>query len=482
MKDFKKPSAALISVLIICLAFSNGCKEQESDKLVTPQITDLKLNVDYPVTSKNKLLRLSPGLSVSVKESFTENAYKIPKGIEKMASILKEDESRKNRKTPIATTSAVNFTATLAGGGNFYNCYGELDEPGSTAWWLINTYTWVMTPLGTTPDNYIYFYVNTPSMYGSYRLWGENTNNYIGGYTGYQYMGQPYSGVSISSGVLEFTTVSAMNTILDRLKAAMETHITNFVTPLEYMSDDDINDQALYSGFDEFLPLREFEAHFGLNSLRQKIETEENAWLNSSSDPWLISVNPDDKYAIDDIYERTINNQYSQVKVNSILYQPVNAIELPSSPSVSGCNSGGTYFSTVQCIEDGKVTGWQDLPGNKKIHWKVKKERGSGESGGNTVFKAYFKGKVRCYAKRSGWTIFSKRMTRMSADIAGTVYTSDGYSSCANLYENFTNSKSYKRVYHRDIEKYWNVYKNILSCQAWGTFNVNGTTFTKYLE
>lgn len=65
--------------------------------------------------------------------------------------------------------------------------------------------------------------------------------NYIGGYTGYQDLGVPYSGVSLVSGVLEFTDSTALKLLEDRVEAAMESHLANFADPLNYMSDDDYN-------------------------------------------------------------------------------------------------------------------------------------------------------------------------------------------------------------------------------------------------
>lgn len=83
----------------------------------------MQLNVDYSVFSKDLKLRLSPGLKVTVRGEHTENSEKIPKGIEKMASILREDQATKKAKPGIARTSSVAFTTTLSGGGTYYNCY-----------------------------------------------------------------------------------------------------------------------------------------------------------------------------------------------------------------------------------------------------------------------------------------------------------------------------------------------------------------------
>lgn len=221
--------------------------------------------------------------------------------------------------------------------------------------------------------------------------------------------------------------------------------------------------------------MREFEAYFGLYSLRQMVETEEIAWLNSSSDPWLVSINPDDKYDVDDIYERTFRNQYSQIKVGGVLFQPVSATEGPSTPIQCSENSS-------RCFEDEKNADWQDLPDGRRIHYKVKKEKGAGESGGDNVTRSYFKGKINCYKKKGA--LFSKRRTQMAVRIQGIAYVwNQYYGSCYQVHHNFDESRSSIRSYHRDLGQRWRRYTTVLECETRGTFTVSGNSpFTKYIQ
>jgi hypothetical protein len=307
-------------------------------------------------------------------------------------------------------------------------------------------------------------------MYGSYRVWGEGP--YGAGFTGYQYLGDSYSGVSKVGGVLEFTDVTALDNIMTRLENAYEDHSSNFIDPLDYMSDDAITDYAQSVGFDEFLPFKEFEAFFGLYSLRQLIESEEIAWLNTA-DPWAASVYPDDKYAIEDDAERTINNQYGQVKVGGTLFQPVSLIEYPNEEGP--CSSEFFWCERKRTIRD-----TQDLPNNKKIHWKVTKKGAGTESGGGVVFDSYFKGKIRRFRNSNGfWT---KQMSRMSVQIIGTVRAWNGYTHCDLVYDTFDKTKPYKRKYMRDAKVSWNQSTYIRSCEGRAIFTVDGTPFTKYLD
>lgn len=461
--NFQVTHLSVACLLVILLI--GGCKKEladDSTKLKTP---DLLLSSEgAPV--KKKVLRQSPGLKIEIKGETIQRIYPTLKNIDKITSILNEAQEKKNQGG-VMTTQSANFTASLA--GTYYNCYAELNDPGPYDWYLINWNTGVYTYIGSTTD-YINFNVQKPSMYGSYRVWGEGP--YGAGFTGYQYLGDPYVGVSKVSGVLEFTDVTALDNIITRLENAYEDHSSNFIDPLDYMSDDAITDYAQSVGFDEFLPFKEFEAFFGLYSLRQLIESEEIAWLNTA-DPWAASVYPDDKYAIEDDAERTINNQYGQVKVGGILFQPGSLIEFPD-------EEGPCSSEVLWCARKRTIRGTQDLPNNKKIHWKLTKKGAETESGGGVVFDSYFKGKIRRFRNSNGsWT---KQMTRMSVQIIGTVRAWNGYNHCDLVYDTFDKTKSYKRRYMRDAKISWNQSTYIRSCEGRAIFTVDGTSFTKYLD
>lgn len=180
------------------------------------------------------------------------------------------------------------------------------------------------------------------------------------------------------SGIMEFTDKNALNTILARLDQALEVHSDNFADQYGYMSDDAFNNYAASVGFDEFLPMKEFEAYFGFYSLRQKIETEEIAWL-ATTDPWSASVYPDDNYAIEDDAERTVNNQYGQVRVSGEIIEPISLTEGPTYEY--GCTP-----ESFACEEKARQEDTVPLPNDRMVHWKLIKKKGSGMQTNEIVF------------------------------------------------------------------------------------------------
>lgn len=340
----KRLPASLAGLAVIILLIG-GCKKDlgSPEGSGGPELTNLTLQREGK--GKQKVLRLSPSVKVKVKSPIQNTVTKMPKGIERMASILKEDQSRK-KSQPGITTSSVDFTATLHVSGTFYSCSGEVDDPGATNWWLINTYTWVMTPLGQTSGNTISFYVDKPDLYGSYRLWGENVSTSSGAYTGYQSMGDTYSGVSLSGGVMNFTNISAYNTILTRLKTAYANHQTH-IDLYDSWSNDNANAQLISDGFEEFLPFEEFEAHFGFSSLRASIESEVQYWLTQSH--YDASDYPEVNYLPYPYANLTLMNTSGQVNSDGdggVTLPIYSGTKVPANPGPSTCVSRGDKNSS----------------------------------------------------------------------------------------------------------------------------------------
>ncbi len=210
-------------------------------------------------------------------------------------------------------------------------------------------------------------------------------------------------------------------------------------------------------------------------SLRQKIETEEIAWL-ATSDPWAASVYPDDNYAIDDDAERTVNNQYGQVKVGGELIEPVSLVE-GSINENSGCGD-----PNWACKETRRHAKNIPLPNDKMIHWKIVKREGQKGNGENLWFDSYVRAKLRRFRKKDG--IWTKHKGNMSVQIFGKVYRNYGYSICIpeNLYDTFDKTKSYKRKYIRAEKQKWDRYTWLKACETGATFNVDGYIFTKWFN
>jgi hypothetical protein len=291
--------------------------------------------------------------------------------------------------------------------GTYYNCYAELNDPGPYDWYLINWYTGVYTYIGSSTD-YINFNVQKPSMYGSYRVWGEGP--YSAGFTGYQYMGDPYTGVSISSGVLMFSSQSVYDDLIVRLEDAYDAHSSNFYDQYDAFSDAYVYTQEVNQGFDDLLPYKEFEAHFGFSSLRAKVQTEIDTWAVNPDGTY-----PEDNYSINDESELALLNISGYVNING---STINQLTAPGSiPGSSGCimraddsdwvtpNSGIPYIRAYLSIKG------TTKARAKIVNWIV-------QAGSNSHTRYATKMKCRIYGTRFD-----------NSCVAGTTYDSGFHSS-----------------------------------------------------
>jgi hypothetical protein len=266
---------ALVLGVVVMILFMGGCKKELSKESENIKKPDLLMSSEGG-PGKAKVLRQSPGLKVEMKSKASNRVYPTLKGIEKLTALLKE--VNKKKKAEAVTTSSATFSATSY--GSWYSCIVDfLDVSGTKDFYLVNENTWVFTYIGSSSEAYATFAINKPSMYGSYRIWIEGGNG--DQFSNNVYLGDPYSGVSLVSGILEFTDKNALYTILTRLEQAMEDHSSNFEAPLAYMTDDQLTDHAISVGFDEFLPMKEFEAYFGFYSLRQKSRNRGNCMVSN---------------------------------------------------------------------------------------------------------------------------------------------------------------------------------------------------------
>lgn len=470
MKTIKPLVTGLSMVCLLAILLTGGCKKELADDSSKTKKPDLLLSSEGG-PGKKKVLRQSPGLKIEVKGETIERISPTLKSIDKITSILNEEQGKKNQGG-VMTTKSANFTASLA--GTYYNCYAELNDPGPYDWYLINWTTGVYTYIGSSTD-YINFNVQKPSMYGNYRVWGEGP--YSAGFTGYQYMGDPYTGVSISSGILEFTNQTALDNVIERLEQAFEDHQRNFFDPMDHLTDEQMNDYADSQGFDEFLPLKEFETYFNLSSLRQKIETEELTWL-AQNNPFGNGVNPDENYTIDDEVEQTVYNQYSQVKVNGFLIEPSSAV-YEYEEFTKSCDPNSNNY---RCTQKDKNVDTVDIASDKRIIRKITIKKGATESGGGHVFAAYVKGKARRYQQKSNGN-WKKYATKLSVRIHGDVYSSGyGGAACATFKETFSKLAPFKRGYRRNEKKKWHEYTYAYYCGIHAEINANGTTSTISLQ
>jgi len=151
--------------------------------------------------------------------------------------------------------------------------------------------------------------VDKPSLPGNYkvRYEGPNESNMT---PGTQFMGVPYSGVTVSNGTVAFTSDANLVTLHTRLADAYEDHSNAFFLANSSLTDDQLDVLITSTGFDENLPLREFEGYFGISSYRASIEAGEMAYMNQT-----LSYDPDTGAVTADDILRTFMNTSAEVTI-----------------------------------------------------------------------------------------------------------------------------------------------------------------------
>ena len=156
--------------------------------------------------------------------------------------------------------------------------------------------------------------MDKPSLPGNYKVWyeGPNESNMT---PGTQFMGVPYTGITFSSGVINFASHTDYATLMTRLEQAVDDHEDAFFNAYSTLTAEQLDAMIDATGFDENLPLREFEGYFGLSSLRATVEAGELAYLAGS-----LETDPDADCIVTDEIQRTVMNTSAQLKVDGIMY------------------------------------------------------------------------------------------------------------------------------------------------------------------
>jgi hypothetical protein len=262
-----------------------------------------------------KLPSISYGLKVRAKESI-KRLYESPKDLAKMTAILKSEEAARietNRKSSsskseVPKVTSITFTATDY--GTYYVCYAEANLPGPFDFYLVNANKWVYEYVGTSSGNSLYFYVDKPSLLGNYKVWyeGPNESNMT---PGTQHMGVPYSGVTVSGGMVSFAAASDVVALYNRLYTAYQDHSAAFFGAYSSLTDDQLDAMITSTGFDENLPLRSFEGYFGFSSLRASVEAGEEMYMNGN-----LESDPDDAaVTADDVLSRSLKSHFARFTI-----------------------------------------------------------------------------------------------------------------------------------------------------------------------
>jgi hypothetical protein len=401
--------ATLLTGFVFVLLFLGGCKKELSKDSKNVKKPDLQMSNEAG-PGKEPVLRQSPGLKFKVASKTIERILPQLKGVEQIKAKLREGLVKKKTNPAIASTSEASFTAAPAGNNNYF-CRGIIRTfDGPRDWYLLNTYTWVYTYIGSTANQDIEFYLDKPLLPGTYGLYAENNTDL--GYTNYLSLGDPYTGVTVSGGLLSFTNSAAYNALKTRLRNAYGSHQT-LLDAYNLMSNDDAEIQAIADGFDEFLPFKEFEAYFGFSSLRAKIRGEVEYWQTQSNE--FGTGYPEDNYIPYSYEQQTLMTIAGQIEVGGVGEGPMS---LPltagrKSPSNPGPNT---------CMDEADMAEQRDVTNVRKVKMYVFIDPGTDGGASSTVFT----GRTRTMKRQAGF-FWKDKLERQQIRISGNQYLACGF-------------------------------------------------------
>lgn len=260
---------------------------------------------------------------------------------------------------------------------------------------------------------------------------------------------------AIGTTIATFIDQQAYDYYMDNLEQQADAWDDAFVAQWNYLDDDTLNAKEEELNFDSEKPLTDFENSIGLQSLRQKYLTEEDAWLNN--DVLNYTTDPDLKpeYAFSNA-EKTILNQFSEVQIGTTIYKQLDTHQITSLNGVAKNSSSqktsvanvvsGAYLKIAQAdytslikfnagdvsvVGNGNVSivnpstsldckygkskrAWIDTAPGKKIRVLIKVPQPRWGANGKV------KSKVKSYKKRG--RRWKKYRTNIYAGLSGTVY------------------------------------------------------------
>lgn len=131
------------------------------------------------------------------------------------------------------------------------------------------------------------------------------------------------NGVSTGEGnnMLHFSSYEEYESLLAGLEAGVELHEDQFVSMYDHLDEDELNEIEESTGFNEDLPLEDFESLHSFYSLRKATVTAENNWLQTSDQPsFSWDDNPDNFTYIDGV-EQTFYNTWHEVMIYNTIYK-----------------------------------------------------------------------------------------------------------------------------------------------------------------
>lgn len=300
------------------------------------------------------------------------------------------------------------------------------------------------------------------------------------------------NGVDCEKNILIFPTWEKYWETIDILDQMIENDCDSFdATVPNNITDDQYDVLADAAGFDEDNVLRKFEEDLEFCSLRRKIESLENDWLDQQGDgQWDINADPDNHF-IDDETERAILSQNAEVIIGDekngyVYYKFVddegNWIEVHNNDSqaISQVSQGiiptnnpnvvvvkpKEQNNSGQCKSKVKEIAY-DVSGGDRLKRisKIRRESGviysSTASVSTSIFKSKIKAKTKGYRKKNGkWRC---RRTWITAGLGGSdIYSSgNGFDTCDDAIE--INKFKEKRRRRVKVKKTIDTFVGVLS-------------------
>ena len=232
------------------------------------------------------------------------------------------------------------------------------------------------------------------------------------------------NGVSFDGNMLVFQSGSQFTDVMQCLSDQVDTYGSDFDSQTNSMTEDQANDYAQSTGFDEDQPLVNFESNLGFYSLRAKLSAATDQWLDN---PVLDEANNPDNHVIMDDVLRTLLNPSGKVKVGSQVYDFIN-------PSTSVPDGGFSCY----------LLGRTSLPPKKYDNGK--KQLWIGISLVGIPFAGHSAAKVKgvSYRLARGGRSWEKFRTDLSADLGGDAR--DGVCDNVVSFANFKNRKKSSKI------------------------------------
>lgn len=138
--------------------------------------------------------------------------------------------------------------------------------------------------------------------------------------------------------ILVFPSWARYNQVIDYLDQQTEIYCDAFDAQWGNLPDEEYDAKCDLLGFDEDNKLLQLENNFTFCSLRKKLNTLEDAWLDVQGDgDWNASEDPDNHF-IDDDTERTLLNEGVEVIIGPIS-------DRPTTYTLYKFNADGSYYS-----------------------------------------------------------------------------------------------------------------------------------------